>query len=86
MNILHLRYAVEVASTGSINKAAENLYMNQPNLSRAIKELEENLGIAIFERTTRGMIVTFTNANAVKNSVFPRLFRAQATLPRRFWR
>ncbi len=58
MNILHLRYAVEVASTGSINKAAENLYMNQPNLSRAIKELEENLGIAIFERTTRGMIVT----------------------------
>lgn len=58
MNILHLKYAVEVASTGSINKAAENLYMNQPNLSRAIKELEENLGIAIFERTTRGMIVT----------------------------
>jgi len=58
VNILHLRYAVEVASTGSINKAAENLFMNQPNLSRAIKELEENLGIAIFERTTRGMIVT----------------------------
>ena len=58
MNILHLKYAVEVASTGSINKAAENLYMNQPNLSRAIKELEEHLGISIFERTTRGMIVT----------------------------
>ncbi len=58
MNILHLKYAVEVANTGSINKAAENLYMNQPNLSRAIKELEDSLGITIFERTTRGMRLT----------------------------
>lgn len=58
MNILHLKYAVEVAKTGSINKAAENLYMNQPNLSRAIKELEDSLGIIIFERTARGMTLT----------------------------
>lgn len=58
MNILHLKYAVEVASTGSINKAAENLYMNQPNLSRAIKELEDSLGITVFERTSKGMKVT----------------------------
>lgn len=58
MNILHLKYAVEVANTGSINKAAENLYMNQPNLSRAIKELEDSLGITVFERTSRGMKVT----------------------------
>ena len=48
MNILHLKYAVEVAKTKSISKAAENLYMGQPNLSRAIKELEESLGITIF--------------------------------------
>ena len=47
MNILHLKYAVEVEKTRSINKAAENLYMGQPNLSRAIKELEESLGITI---------------------------------------
>lgn len=58
MNILHLRYAVEIARTGSLNKAAENLYMGQPNLSRAIRELEASLGITIFERTSRGMIVT----------------------------
>ncbi len=58
MNILHLKYAVEVANTGSINKAAENLYMNQPNLSRAIKELEDSLGITVFERTSKGMKVT----------------------------
>ena len=58
MNVLYLKYAVEIAKTGSINKAAENLYMAQPNLSRAIKELENSLGIAIFERTSRGMILT----------------------------
>ena len=58
MNILHLKYAVEIAKTGSLNKAAENLYMGQPNLSRAIRELEAGLGITIFERTPRGMVVT----------------------------
>lgn len=58
MNILHLKYATEVARTGSLNKAAESLFMNQPNLSRAIKELEANLGITIFERSKRGMVVT----------------------------
>ncbi|MGN1119468.1 MAG: LysR family transcriptional regulator, partial [Oscillospiraceae bacterium] len=58
MNILHLKYAVEVAKTHSISKAAENLYMGQPNLSRAIKELEESLGITIFKRTTKGITTT----------------------------
>ena len=58
MNILHLKYAVEVAKTQSISKAAENLYMGQPNLSRAIKELEESLGITIFRRTSRGITTT----------------------------
>ena len=58
MNLLHLRYAVEISKTKSISKAAENLFMGQPNLSRAIKELEESLGIVIFERSSRGIIVT----------------------------
>ncbi len=58
MNILYLKYALEVAKTGSINKAAENLYMAQPNLSRAIKELESSLDIVIFDRTSKGMIPT----------------------------
>ena len=40
MNTQHLRYAVEVERTGSIRQAAENLYMGQPNLSKAIRELE----------------------------------------------
>lgn len=58
MNILHLKYAVEVEKTRSINKAAENLFMGQPNLSRAIKELEESLGIKIFKRTSKGISLT----------------------------
>ena len=52
MNILHLKYAVEVEKTSSLNKAAENLFVSQPNLSRAVKELEESLGITIFRRTS----------------------------------
>ena len=40
MNTLHFRYAVEIEKTRSITQAAENLYMAQPNLSKAIKELE----------------------------------------------
>ena len=58
MNVMHMKYAVEIANTKSISKAAENLYMGQPNLSRAIKELEESLGITIVKRTTKGISVT----------------------------
>ncbi len=58
MNILHLKYAVEVARHGSLNKAAEVLFVAQPNISRAIKELESDLGITIFNRSAKGMDLT----------------------------
>lgn len=58
MNVLHMKYAVEVANNGSLNKAAEKLYIAQPNLSRAIKELEASLGITIFDRSAKGMVMT----------------------------
>ncbi len=58
MNTLHFKYAVEVERTGSITQAAENLFMGQPNLSKAIMELEETLGFQIFERTSKGVIPT----------------------------
>lgn len=58
MNILHMKYAVEVARVGSLNKAAETLLIAQPNISRSIKELEGNLGITIFDRTAKGMLLT----------------------------
>jgi len=58
MNILHVKYAVEVAKAGSLNKASETLLVAQPNISRSIKELEADLGITIFERTSKGMTLT----------------------------
>lgn len=58
MNILHIKYAMEVANAGSINKASETLMIAQPNLSRAIKELEADLGITIFDRSSKGMVMT----------------------------
>ncbi len=58
MNILHVKYAVEVARLGSLNKAAETLMIAQPNISRSIKELEADLGITIFQRSAKGMVLT----------------------------
>ena len=58
MNILHMKYAVEVAKAGSLNKAAQTLLIAQPNLSRSIKELEGELGITIFDRSSKGMKLT----------------------------
>lgn len=58
MNTLHLKYIVEIERTGSITLAAKNLYMNQPNLSKAVKEFEEYIGAEIFKRTTKGIIPT----------------------------
>ena len=53
-----MKYAVEVARLGSLNKAAETLLIAQPNISRSIKELEADLGITIFNRSARGMELT----------------------------
>ncbi len=58
MNILHMKYAVEVAKAGSLNKAAQTLLIAQPNLSRSIKELEGDLGVTIFDRSAKGMMLT----------------------------
>lgn len=58
MNIQHLKYAVEVARVGSVNRAAETLFAAPPNISRAIKELESDLGIVIFERSAKGVKLT----------------------------
>ncbi len=58
MNILHMKYALEVAKAGSLNKASETLLIAVPNISRSIKELESDLGITIFDRTAKGMCLT----------------------------
>ncbi len=58
MNILHIKYAVEVAKLGSVSKASELLFTAQPNISRSIRELENDLGIEIFNRSAKGMVLT----------------------------
>lgn len=55
MNTTYLSYALEIERVGSISQAAQNLYMAQPNLSKAIRELEKELGFTIFKRTAKGV-------------------------------
>ena len=58
MNTLYFKYALEIERTRSITKAVENLYMSQPNLSKAIKDLEITFRFPIFERSSRGVVPT----------------------------
>ncbi|MEG0269842.1 MAG: LysR family transcriptional regulator [Clostridia bacterium] len=58
MNLHQLRCAVTVARLGSQTRAAETLYMSQPNLSKALKDLEQVCGFRIFNRTGSGMVPT----------------------------
>lgn len=58
MNTLHMKYVLEIEKSGSISQAAQNLFMAQPNLSKAIKDLEKELGYKIFKRTSSGVVAT----------------------------
>ena len=58
MTLQQMYYAIQVASQGSMNKAAEKLYISQPTLTSAIKEMENELGIAIFNRHSKGVSLT----------------------------
>ncbi len=58
MNITQLKYVLEVAGSSSIREASTKLYVSQPALSASIHELEDELGILIFERTNKGISFT----------------------------
>ena len=58
MTLLQMNYALTIARIGSINKAAEQLFVSQPTLTSALKDLEEEIGIKIFHRTGRGVSTT----------------------------
>ena len=58
MKIEQFFYAVEIADTGSFSQAARNLYVSQPNLSHAIKQIERELGFPLFIRSATGVIPT----------------------------
>lgn len=58
MELYHLRSFVAVAEEGHLSRAAERLHLSQPSLSAHIKTLEEELGLALFARTPKGMLLT----------------------------
>lgn len=58
MTLTQLKYILAIARTGSISAAAKALYVSQPSLSSAVRELEGELGIQIFNRTSRGVVPT----------------------------
>ncbi|SFI27853.1 ModE molybdate transport repressor domain-containing protein [Tindallia magadiensis] len=58
MDYSQLRFVVEIVETGSISKAANNLFISQPNLSNQIASLEKTLGKKIFYRNNRGVTLT----------------------------
>lgn len=65
MDIQQLRYIIEVDRTKSISKAAQNLFMGQPNLSKSIRDLEKQLGIVIFKRSATGTYTTDKGAKFI---------------------
>lgn len=58
MTLTQLHYFITIAETKSLNKAAEQLYVSQPSLTNAMKELENELGITLFFRSGRGVSLT----------------------------
>ena len=58
MTLQQLKYITAVAEAGSMNEAAKSLYISQPSLSGAVKELEHEVGMEIFKRTNKGVQLT----------------------------
>ena len=58
MTLLQLKYVVEVAAAGTISGAAKKLYIAQPSLTAAIKELEHEIGFSLFTRTNKGVVIS----------------------------
>lgn len=58
MNIMQIKYVIEVARSSSMREASTKLYVSQPALSSSIRDLEDELGVLLFERTNKGITLT----------------------------
>ena len=58
MKLQQLRYVVKVAECGSITEASRRLFVSQPSITASIRDLESEMGVHIFERTNKGVIVS----------------------------
>ena len=63
MTLQQMKYALTIAEHGSMNKAAEQLFISQPSLTSAVRELEKEIGIQVFVRSSRGVSVTAEGAD-----------------------
>jgi len=68
MNLRQLRYVVATADHGTMTAAAQALYVAQPALSRAVRELERELGIELFARSGRGVVLTSAGVQVVRHA------------------
>ena len=68
MTLQQLLYALTIAEKGSMNKAAESLFISQPSLTLAMKDLEKEIGITIFRRSSRGVQLTNEGADFLVNA------------------
>ncbi len=69
VNLDLYRVFYTVAKSGSLTKAAEELYISQPAVSRSIKQLETQLGVSLFTRTHRGMVLSAQGGKVIFNEV-----------------
>ncbi len=65
MTLQQIHYVITISETGSMNKASERLYITQPSLTNAVKELEKEIGIVIFNRSGRGVTLTSDGAEFI---------------------
>lgn len=68
MNIKQLEYIVTTAECGSLHKAANKLFVSQPNISKAIKSIEDEMNITIFSRSSKGIELTDVGIEFVRNA------------------
>lgn len=78
MTLQQIHYAITISEQGSFNKASEVLYISQPSLTEAVKELEKELGIILFHRSGKG--VTLTSDGAEFISYAAELYRQYETI------
>lgn len=78
MTLQQLRYIVTIVNCGSISEAAKELFITQPSLSNAVKELEKEMGISIFNRSSKGIALS---SQGMEFLSYARQVLEQAELP-----
>ena len=68
MTLLQIKYVIAIAEAGSMNRAAEQLFLSQPALTSAVRELETEIGITLFIRSGRGSRLTAEGENFLKKA------------------